>query len=330
MTILQLAGVISISMAITSTTVIVRSVGERTEDLCRKLILAQGVPEEAVVIVREAPFSQAMRTSFRTGLEHGRPWTFCIDADVLLRAGSIQKMLDLADQQPRNVCEIQGFVLDKFFGGPRTAGNHIYRTSLLDRVLEAIPEEGVDVRPETHALQAMKAAGYPWRLVTELVGLHDFEQQYSDIFRKSFVQAHKHLSHIDLFVPFWREKAEEDIDYRVALSGFAAGVEYVGEIRIDRRAEYYRKGTQRLGLDDKCDLDPNSLGPNEIEQVIENWTEPHSYWVKYPGGMRGSANGMFSRSVAQYRWHRQRNSPIQSGVFVLGWHLERIGKRLRG
>ncbi len=39
------------------TTVIIRSAGERTEQLCKKLILEQGVPELQVFVVREVPCS---------------------------------------------------------------------------------------------------------------------------------------------------------------------------------------------------------------------------------------------------------------------------------
>ena len=85
------------------------------------MILEQGVQEKDLIIVREVPFSMSMKKSFEIGLERGKKWTFCIDADVLLRKHSIQKMIQFAENQKKNVCEIQGLVLDKFFSGPRGA-----------------------------------------------------------------------------------------------------------------------------------------------------------------------------------------------------------------
>jgi hypothetical protein len=120
-------------------TIIIRSVGERTEKLCRELILAKGVFAENVVVVREAPFSAVMRKSFETGIQLGLPWTFCVDADLLLRPGAVEKMLHLGDAQPENVCEIQGYILDKFYGRPRQGGVHLYRTAILPLVLASIP-----------------------------------------------------------------------------------------------------------------------------------------------------------------------------------------------
>jgi hypothetical protein len=235
-------------------TIIIRSVGERTEALCKKLIIEQGVSEDAIFIINEAPFSKAMKVGFEIGIREKRPWTFCVDADVLLRPGSVLNMIRHAEKQPKNVCEIQGFVLDKFFGGARTAGVHLYRTSLLEKVLQEIPLEGVDIRPESFALNSMKKNGYPWYAVEELVGLHDFEQSNEDIFRKCFAQAHKHLNYTELFIPFWRSKSFLDEDYKIALAGFGEGIKHFGDVRIDKRAEYFLSAMQNLDLRPKQNL----------------------------------------------------------------------------
>ena len=46
-------------------TVIIRSVGERTTDLCRKLILSQGVNESDLNIVSVSPFSEALKSAMK-------------------------------------------------------------------------------------------------------------------------------------------------------------------------------------------------------------------------------------------------------------------------
>ena len=317
-------------MSLDSVTIIIRSVGERTESLCRKLILDQGVPEEAVFVITEAPFSKAMKVGFEIGISEKRPWTYCVDADLLLRTQSILNMIEHAERQPSNVCEIQGFILDKFFGGARKGGVHLYRTSLLDRVIDLIPAEGQDIRPETHALNAMRAAGYPWKTVSELVGLHDFEQTYEDIFRKCFVQAHKHLSHTQLFIPYWRSKSNQDMDYQVALAGFAEGIKHFGEVRIDKRAEYFQEAMRGLEASSKNAIDLSEWNLDRIESMIQNWIEPPEYWEKYPGGMLASSgSGIMSRALEQYRWHRGRASIRSSSKQVLAWLLTGAGKKLR-
>lgn len=308
-------------------TVVIRSVGERTEAVCRQLILEQGVAEDAVFTIREAPFSQAMRVGFQIGLEQGRPWTFCVDADLLLRPFSVVKMVALAEQQAENVCEVQGYILDKFFGGPRTGGVHLYRTGLLDRVLAAIPAEGVNIRPEYHTLTAMKDAGFPWVKVPELVGLHDFEQRYADIFRKCLVQAHKHAHFTDLFLSIWRAGASDDPDYRVALAGYARGIEHYGEVHIDVRSALFRASVGALGLADKPAMESADWSLDRVEDVINNWTEPEAYRSRFPTRM-GLVPTVKGRFVLLF--HRMGNQGISSTfLYALGWLFEGLGRRIQ-
>lgn len=278
-------------------TVIIRSVGERTESACRKLILDQGVGDEALITVNETPFSRALLRGCEIGMDAGKRWTFFVDADLLLRPGSIRRMVEIAEKQPPNVCEVQGYVLDKLFGGARMGGVHVYRTALLSKFIKSIPQEGSDIRPESRALQTMADLGFPWRLIPELVGLHDFEQSYEDIFRKSFVLAHKQIHLVSLFANFWRERSNEDPDYRVALAGFAAGLTHQGEVRIDKTAAYYRQGLNYLELEEKKDLPASKWDLDRVENTIANWQEPEIYWQFFPTGMLSPKPSLVRRSL---------------------------------
>jgi len=317
-------------MSLDSVTIVIRSIGERSESLCRKLILDQEVAESSIFIINEVPFSKAMKAGFEIGISENRPWTFCVDADVLLRPGSIAELLDSANKQATNVCEIQGYVLDKFFGGAREAGNHLFRTSLLPKVIERIPPEGKDIRPEAHTLKCMQSDGFPWHTVQVLIGLHDFEQTYEDIFRKCFVQAHKNLNHTGLFIPYWRSQSNQDMDYQVALAGFAEGIKHFGEVRIDKRAEYFQEGMKIIEASPKNPIDLSEWNIDRIEAIIKNWVEPQEYCEMYPRGMFvSSGSEIISRALEQYKWHRNRSSVIVSGKHVLSWLLIGAGKKLR-
>jgi hypothetical protein len=262
--------------------VIIRAASERTEQLCQKLIIEQGVSSENLSVLKEAPFSAALKRSFETGIERGLKWTLCNDADVLLRPGAVETMLNLAEQQDEQVFEIQGFILDKFIGGPRNGGIHLYRTSLLPKALEKIPPEESIVRPEFHMLQAMAAIGYPYKTIPYLVGTHDFEQYYLDIFRKCFIHAHKHLYLAEAFLSFWRENAVNDMDYTVALHGFASGVEHFGEVSIDSRQEIYQTLLLPYQIQEKSELTSESYSLATIEEIINCWREPDIYRELYP------------------------------------------------
>lgn len=264
-------------------TVIIRSVGERTEQLCRELILDQGIPVENLFIINEAPFSAALRKSFEIGLANGLPWTLCNDADVLLRPGAIEQLIILAEQQKPNVCEVQGYILDKFFGGPRRGGPHLYRTKLINKVIDCIPPESESIRPESDALGAMEAQGYPYRSFCYLTGIHDFEQYYRDIFRKCFVQAHKHHTHTELFLNVWRAGAAHDRDYQIALKGFAAGIENYDKVLIDTRCKIYNNLFSSQSIEEKPPLSPEiDFIRIQVEQIIQEWQEPNAYKEHFP------------------------------------------------
>lgn len=317
-------------------TVIIRSVGERTEQLCQALTLAQGICPANVVIVRESPFSAAMRESFAVGIERGRPWTLCNDADVLLRPGAVAQMVQLAEQQAENTCEIQGYILDKYYGGPRQGGVHLYRTALLPESLASIPAEGLNIRPESHTLEAMKAKGYPWVTVPYWVGLHDFEQYYRDIFRKCFVHAHKHQQSTELFLAIWRDGAADDVDYRVALHGFAAGIAHYDNVRIDTRQEIYQTQFAALQIAEKEELPAGNHSLDAIEHIITTWVELEPYRRHFPTQMGLVALDRKPAQALQSLSARERFSRRQSDVgtvrmlpYLIGWLLRRTGTRIQ-
>ena len=311
--------------------IIIRSAGERTEQLCQQLILEQAVPPENLAVVKEAPFSAALKKSFEAGIERGLKWTLCNDADILLRPGAVETMVNLAEQQNEQVCEIQGFVLDKFFGGPRNGGVHMYRTSLLSKALERIPHGGSNVRPEFQTLQGMEALGYPYRTVPYLVGIHDFEQYYRDIFRKCFIHTYKHLEMAELLLSVWREKAKNDMDYVVALHGFANGVEHYGEVSIDSTLETYPTLLSAYHVQEKNELASGSYSLADIEELINNWVEPDLYRQLYPTKFGLLIGQEDKKSVNQRIAELKTEIGIYKLIpYAIGSVLQKIGRWLQG
>jgi len=253
-------------------TAVVRSANERTEALCYKLLCEQ-VPSENIVVVKECPFTSALQRSFQLGIECGRPWTLCIDADVLLRRNSVPMLLNWARSAADNVFQIQVNLIDKMFGGPRKAGLRLYRSSLLSKAVACIPADGVSVRPETSVRDQMKALGYLTMYKTATVGLHDFEQYYRDIYRKAIVHAHKHTFYAGYFERFWTRLAGHDPDYQVALWGLRAGQLSNGRIRLDVRC--FPQDIGRLlstkGLQEKRSLQFTALNSPDIDKLITDY-----------------------------------------------------------
>ena len=156
-------------------TAIIRTTGERTTDLCRKLVKQQA---KDVTVVEERPLSASLRRCFEIGIEKNRRWTLLVDADVLVRRGCIDVLIEAIT--PSDFC-VEGKVLDRVFNAPRWGGAKLYRTDLLKEAIGFISNR--TDRPETDVLRKMEKLGYPLIQIDEITGLHNYFQHYSDLRR---------------------------------------------------------------------------------------------------------------------------------------------------
>ncbi len=236
-------------------TVIVRTVGERTTDLCVALIRQQ-IQESNISLVRESPNVSAIRKCYEVALAANREWTLIVDADILIRPLAIQDLVAYAEHAGDEFFKIEAIVLDKFLHKPRSAGVYLYRTRLLPIAIHCIPGPFDAIRPDSHIRDRMEQQGYPAIHSNVFVGIHDYEQFYSDIYRKTFIYAKKHYAQRRDIIPLWERLAERDDDYRLALQGFLDGESYDAEIAIDSNAPFMRDVDAilaRLGLREKSD-----------------------------------------------------------------------------
>ena len=204
-----------------NTLIVIRGIGERTEALCRALA-SQQVSEENVVSVCESPFSAALVKSFEIALERKREFTMGLDADVLLRPGAVREIEDRFRALPQTTYVAYGLVLCKFHGG-MIPGLHFYRTSLLRRALELAAASPLSIRPETTVARRMAEAGYPFRPLPVVLGLHDYEQYYRDIYAKMFNRARK-SANAGVLVQRLAFHSASDDDCRIAACGARLGV----------------------------------------------------------------------------------------------------------
>jgi hypothetical protein len=192
--------------------VIVRECGERTADA--SVSLAADLLGTDVHRVSGRPFAQTLRASLELGLTVGRPWTLCIDADVLVLPGLLDFLADVRSL-PAETFETQALIRDKLLPSCRPAGNHAYRTALLPLALPLISADAQ--RPEMEMVHAMAARGFAFKQTRHLVGLHDFEQSRADLYGKAYLHAHKHRQFEADCLHIWGRLAEEDQDFVVAL-----------------------------------------------------------------------------------------------------------------
>lgn len=258
-------------------TFIIRSIGERTEKYCKEIICQQGVAEDNIFIVNKTPFTEALKESYKIGIKQNKKWTFCIDADVLIRNGIKERFLSHTSNVKNNTFEIQALVLDKFTGGPRAAGNHLYRTEFLSIALNHIPSDTV-LKPESYVINKMASIGYPYKEIPIIIGLHDYEQYYEDIHRKAFIFGRKFERRLELFVKYWKKHADDDHDYKVALYGLSDSMKYDGFASIDANRPIFSKAYSLHGIKEKEKIE-NSLN---VDDIINNHKPPDVYYKFFP------------------------------------------------
>jgi hypothetical protein len=213
--------------------IVIRTAGERTTELCKRLVLEQ-VPENNVFIVKEVPFTKAVKRTFEIGIENSLPWTMAVDADILLTRDAVREMINLAERESEQVFSFTAKIQDKFFRTLRPGG-HLYRTSLFSEALTLFDGQEY-LRPEHHIVELMQEqSGYKkFSFEDCIIGLHDYEQYYKDIYRKAFVHAHKHSNKTILhFLSYWGEFVKTDPDYRIAFAGLCEGLASREQIQIN-------------------------------------------------------------------------------------------------
>ncbi len=202
-------------------TVVIRSANERTISACKNLVLNE-VNEENVFIIEEKPFSEAVIKTFDIGLKQGKKWTLAIDADLIIVPNAITQMVNRASINSTNLYVYQGYIIDKFRGGTKSGGPHLYLTENLKNAKKYYKEIKNEVRPESFLYSKMKKDGFNFVEESRLFALHDFFQFYEDIYRKAFFHGIKHFKWSSLFV-YWLERGKLDYDFRIFIKGFIDG-----------------------------------------------------------------------------------------------------------
>lgn len=260
-----------------SVTIVVRSVGERTEAVCIKL-LQEIFPESRVELLKNiSPFSETVRHTFELAANCGTKWLLSIDADVLPDRQGLLDLVERGEQAEPTVFELQGKVLDKLFGGPRPAGVHLYRTEFAQQAIQFIPKPEESLRPESYTIRRMAEVGYVWRQLEMMTGLHDFEQSFNDLLRKAFVHSRKHKKYMPVISEYWRRMSETDSDYSIALAAYEFGTKYKDTITIDSSA-VPQELVSKLGalqLEEKSELEEYTLV--QVAEVIKQHLLPPEF-----------------------------------------------------
>jgi len=313
--------------------VIIREANERTLPLCRELI-ASVVGSDKIFVVSEIPFTKALKKTYEVAIKKGFPWTLVVDADVLIKMGAIEYLLRVAQCVDSNVFEIQGRVLDKLIGGARDGGYHLYRTAYLPEAIRKIPHDKAVAQPENYTILEMRSQGYPFLKIDMVVGLHDYEQYFHDVYRKAFFHAHKHSSDLFYWESMWRNLSHFDDDFKVALEGAKDGKEYRGKVLSDVRQfnpVKLNKILNDLSLREKTGLPSNFWSPQEVANFVANYFPSSEYWAWRSMSRNTSKNQIEKRLNPWEKMHAEikKRGIRKASLWAVGSVLARSGMVLR-
>jgi len=299
---------------------VIRTAGERTFNACKSLILKQ-IHKDNLHIVNERPFEAALRRCYQIGIESNAKWMITLDADVLLRKNAIVGLLSEAEVIPTDHFQIEGMVLDKLTHRFRWAGYRCYRVKYLQTALSLLPADRAEIRPEFTTLEKMTVQGYPFLRSNQAYGIHDFEQNYRDVYRKAYVHADKHQSWLPEILATWKRLAREDTDFRIALRGAYDGLLATESPRIDTRdySEQAERAMTDLGLTEKDELLGECCGFPEVEALINDAV--NSTDVPRPGAYTTRSQRLSDRY--------QRLGPRRIGPYLIGALLCDVGNMLK-
>lgn len=265
--------------------VVLRSANERTLNTCKNLLL-NVLPSTQIETIQEIPFNNAVKKCYEIGLNSEKEWLLTIDADVLVSEEGVKKLINKSFETDKRFFQIQGLILDKFFPIVRPSGIHIYRTCYLEEALRLVPDPGTSLRPESHVINAMRVKGHPWLQSDCVVGIHDFEQSYQDIFRKCHLQAKKHQTFIEQAISIWERKRKEDLDFQIAIWGAKLGAIHSGTVQVSKNflnqeiedLFKLKKIVPKSIIDKPIEVDKILSDSSNYDQDLQETMFPASLW----------------------------------------------------
>lgn len=251
--------------------VVIRSVEERTEQACIDIVRSQVGPDSPVHLVRNKPFAEAHVESMHLAMQSGTRWALFLDADVLLRQDAIPLMLREAEAIAEPFYMLNFRILDRGFGGP-AYGVHLYSTKYLETALRYADSAREAQRPETFlCVEMARHAAIPSLRSTQLVGLHGYEQYYTDSYRTTFVRAVKFARHTEYFLRLYRAHYQDDPEFRIMLWSVLDGLVYRAAHSVaPLQKDFYHADSEfALTLFDLCEKTPFNPEGFTVERIIE-------------------------------------------------------------
>lgn len=214
--------------------VVMRSSGERSLPLAVEALKTQTPHYE---VIEEYPFSEALKKMFLIGQNKPFKYLLALDADVILHEGALIKIEEEAEKFP-DLFFLDFFVMDKF-RGKCCSGCHLYANHYSGALFKHVVEGVDETRPENHlVLDFAKTHSLICEKSPMIVGLHDFEQYYRDLYSKYFRRALRRKHEAEMLIEVIEQRKTyfpDDLDFNVVLKGLRDGVKAESTPLFDAR-----------------------------------------------------------------------------------------------
>lgn len=258
---------------------VIRTIGERTEDVCIELVRRQKGENEKITIVNETTHVDAIEKTFMLGLQSDAEWLVAIDADMLLVPGGISAIRKEIKSYDADVFVSYPAIYDKLYS-MRRWGVTIYRVSMLEELYEAFKElkKNHHLKIEGGAVKAVAKGGKKIFQSRNVVALHDFYQYYKDLYRKVYLNTIRNPGYNKKAKKKWAGISSRDADYRVMLQAMNDAQTEARELTNsvgDFTPEELFERIERLGLKEKGPLLWRDFVDESLKTTMSNEMHLH-------------------------------------------------------
>lgn len=249
--------------------VIVRSVGERTEDKALKRLKDIFGDNNVYLVKNVTPLIEASKETFELGLKTGKKWILVVDSDVFLFEDKIwifiKKAQKIIKKDKKALC-FQGYVFDKFANTPRECGVYLFYSKNLKYKNEYFNLCKDKIRPDSCVRDYIEEKGYRTYQSDDVLGIHDFFQNNRDIVKKIILHCKKNDDEIKNWIKEWEKLAKNDKDFEYAFLGLKIydSIKDKNFIPDSKQFDEYIKNYNILNSKDE-------LQDNEIDEALKKY-----------------------------------------------------------
>lgn len=203
-------------------TVIVRSVGEITQQKCVENLEGIFGKKNVYLIKNITPLFEATKKSYKTAVKTRSKWVLFVDADTFVDKENIEIFIKKADEILKNdnkAFVFQGLLYDKFQQIYKQSGVWLYRNDKLPLARKFYGKCSSKLKPDDCLVSSLVESGYHSYGIELQIGIHDFFQSGESIVKKYVLRSARQQDKIDEWKKNWSKLSKTDEDFYWALKG---------------------------------------------------------------------------------------------------------------